>query len=278
MSTKHNERTLPNTTKQKKIFLQVYDSIFGGNRILFKNSTKGLSKSCSEILEFLLSFSPPSSSKCCWTSLKNLINWLFFVSPKLLSLNIAARESSTLFNFPSSLYTKLASTPLNSMYWLAPDFSTRSMDLSVQNKTLGPHKSTLNFLECSSPRTSRANGRWAVEKEVAMGRRWAQALADFTTDSAPWFHERTHCWVCVYILESLAPILESLFDEYGDVGAETNLSSRLKMNRRDCWVCVCILSDFWVCVCCFCVWLTRKICCSCFCVCVCVSGFVIFGF
>ena len=34
--------------------------------------------------------------------------------------------------------------------------------------------------------------------------------------------------------QSLAPILESLFDEYGDVGAETNLSSRLKMNRRDC--------------------------------------------
>ena len=61
--------------------------------------------------------------------------------------------------------------------------------------------------------------------------------------------------------QSLALILESLFDEYGDVGAETNLSSRLKMNRRDCWVCVCILSDFWVCVCCFCVWLTRKISC-----------------
>ena len=59
--------------------------------------------------------------------------------------------------------------------------------------------------------------------------------------------------------QSLAPILESLFDEYGDVGAETNLSSRLKMNRRDSWVFVCILSDFWVCVCCFCVWLTRKI-------------------
>ena len=78
--------------------------------------------------------------------------------------------------------------------------------------------------------------------------------------------------------QSLAPILESLFDEYGDVGAETNLSSRVKMNRHDCWVCVCILSDFWVCVCCFCVWLTRKICCFCFCVCVCVSGFVIFGF
>ena len=58
--------------------------------------------------------------------------------------------------------------------------------------------------------------------------------------------------------QSLAPILESLFDEYGDVGAETNLSSRLKMNQRDCWVCVSILSDFWVCVCCFCVWLTRK--------------------
>ena len=48
--------------------------------------------------------------------------------------------------------------------------------------------------------------------------------------------------------QSLAPILESLFDEYGDVGAKTNLSSRLKMNWRDCWVCVCILSDFWVCV------------------------------
>ena len=48
--------------------------------------------------------------------------------------------------------------------------------------------------------------------------------------------------------QSLAPILESLFDKYGDVGAETNLSSRLKMNWRDCWVCVCILSDFWVCV------------------------------
>ena len=135
------------------------------------------------------------------------------------------------------------------------------MDLSAQNKTLGLHKSTLNFLECSLPRTSGANGRRAAEEEVAMGRRWAQAPADFTADSAPWFHERTHCWVCVYILESLAPILESLFDEYGDVGAETNLSSRLKMNRRDCWVCVCILSDFWVCVCCFCVWLTRKISC-----------------
>ena len=46
--------------------------------------------------------------------------------------------------------------PLNSMYWLAPDFSIRSIDLSAQNKTLGPHKSTLNFLECSSPRTSGA--------------------------------------------------------------------------------------------------------------------------
>ena len=31
----------------------------------------------------------------------------------------------------------------------------------------------------------------------------------------------------------------------------------------------------WVCVCCFCVWLTRKICCW---VCIYVSGFVIFGF
>ena len=51
--------------------------------------------------------------------------------------------------------------------------------------------------------------------------------------------------------QSLAPILESLFDKYRDVGAETNLSSRLKMNQRDCWVCVCILSDFWVCVCVF---------------------------
>ena len=59
--------------------------------------------------------------------------------------------------------------------------------------------------------------------------------------------------------QCLAPILESLFDEYRDVGAKTNLSSRLKMNQRDSWVCVCILSDFWVCVCCFCVWLTRKI-------------------
>ena len=46
--------------------------------------------------------------------------------------------------------------PLNSMYWLAPDFSIRSIDLSAQNKTLGPHKSTLNFLECSSLRTSGA--------------------------------------------------------------------------------------------------------------------------
>nr|POE71318.1 hypothetical protein CFP56_59747 [Quercus suber] len=34
--------------------------------------------------------------------------------------------------------------------------------------------------------------------------------------------------------QSLAPILESLLDEYGDVGAETNLFSRVKMNRRDC--------------------------------------------
>ena len=38
---------------------------------------------------------------------------------------------------------------------------------------------------------------------------------------------------------------------------------------------VCILTDDWVCVCCSCVWLTRKI--SCW-VCVCVSGKVIFGF
>ena len=116
------------------MFLQVYNFIFGGNRILFKKSTKGLSKSCFEILEFPLSFSPPSSSKCCWTSLKNLINWFFSVSPKLLSLNIATRESGTLVNFPSLLYTKLASTPLNSMYWLAPNFSTRSSDLSALTK------------------------------------------------------------------------------------------------------------------------------------------------
>ena len=62
--------------------------------------------------------------------------------------------------------------------------------------------------------------------------------------------------------------------------------------KMDCRVCVCILTDVWVCVCCFCIWLTRKISCwvcvCCFCVwlnrkiccwvCVCVSGFVIFGF
>ena len=50
---------------------------------------------------------------------------------------------------------------------------------------------------------------------------------------------------------------------------------------------VCILTYDWVCVCCSCVWLTRKISCwvcvwltrkiSCW-VCVCVSGLVIFGF
>ena len=38
------------------------------------------------------------------------------------------------------------------------------------------------------------------------------------------------------------------------------------------------IAGFVFCVCCFCVWLTRKICCLCFYVCVCVSGFVIFGF
>ena len=37
--------------------------------------------------------------------------------------------------------------------------------------------------------------------------------------------------------------------------------------KMDCWVYVCILADDWVCVCCFCVWLTRKICCW---VCVCI--------
>ena len=49
-----------------------------------------------------------------------------------------------------------------------------------------------------------------------------------------------------------------------------------------CWVCVycfCVWLtrkiSCWVCVCCFCVRLTRKIYCW---VCVCVSGFVIFGF
>ena len=62
------------------------------------------------------------------------------------------------------------------------------------------------------------------------------------------------------------------------------IASFLKM---DCWVCVCILFYVLVCVCCFCVWLTRKISCwvcvwltrkICCWVCVCVSGFVIFRF
>ena len=66
--------------------------------------------------------------------------------------------------------------------------------------------------------------------------------------------------------------------------------------RRNYWlgfvIVVCILTDVWVCACCFCVWLTRKISCwvcvCCFGVwfsrkisywgCVCVCGFVIFGF
>ena len=38
-------------------------------------------------------------------------------------------------------------------------------------------------------------------------------------------------------------------------------------------LCLCVLC--WVCVCCFSIWLTRKIYCW---ICVCVSGFVIFGF
>ena len=66
--------------------------------------------------------------------------------------------------------------------------------------------------------------------------------------------------------------------------------------RRNYWlgfvIVVCILTDVWVCACCFCVWLTRKISCwvcvCCFGVwftrkisywgCVYVCGFVIFGF
>ena len=67
---------------------------------------------------------------------------------------------------------------------------------------------------------------------------------------------------------------------------------RKKVKRRRTYrlgftIVVCILTDVWVCVCCFCiwlagkincwvcVWLTRKMCCW---VCVCVFGFMIFGF
>ena len=78
-----------------------------------------------------------------------------------------------------------------------------------------------------------------------------------------------------------------------DSGSDSNNSQRLSSSsqvqiwvcawiwgflgflKMDCRVSVCILTDVRVYVSCFCVWLTRKIY---YWVCVCVSGFVIFGF
>ena len=57
----------------------------------------------------------------------------------------------------------------------------------------------------------------------------------------------------------------------------SRLTSSLRWFRSV--LCLCFMPNqarFVFCVCCFCVWFNRKICCFCFCAC--VFGFVIFGF